>query len=210
MPLPMVHLAVAISIYGADHNSDFFLGNIAPDAIHMRPNTELHDKLCVHLADLPEQRFERARQLFTQYRTDENGANEIAFADGYVTHLLTDFLWTERVIGQFHKQFPSDLPWEKKRKLYYQETDQNDFDLYCQMPWRKGVWAKLSETIPRNFGTFLTSDEIAKWRDRVLRWYDDKEKEPKTEPVCISYEKTQNFINQVSPEIKRILEEWNS
>lgn len=206
----MVHLSVAVNMYGADQNSYFFLGSIAPDAIHIRPNTRYHDKISVHLADLPEQRFERARQLFAQYRTDESDANETAFADGYVTHLLTDFLWRERVIGQFRKQVPSSLPYDKKWKLYYQETDQNDFNLYCQMPWRKSVWAKLSETIPGNFGIFLTSDEIAKWRDRVLRWFDDKEKEPKIEPVYISYKKTQNFINQVSPEIKRILEEWNS
>ena len=209
MPPPMVHLAIAVEMYGVDHNSDFLLGNIAPDAIHMRPNTERKDKLKVHLADLPKQRYERARQLFTQYRADNHGSKEIGFADGYITHLLTDFLWQERVIKLFYEQVPPSLTHHERRKLYYQETDGNDFNLYHQMPWREAVWTKLSETTPLDFGPFLTSDEISKWRDRVLKWFEDIE-ELKIEPIFVSYEKTLNFINQASSETKSVLEDWKS
>ena len=42
MPLPMVHLSVAVSLCEKDGrfpSPDFLLGSIAPDAIHMRPFT---------------------------------------------------------------------------------------------------------------------------------------------------------------------------
>ncbi len=208
MPLPMVHLAVAVNMVGVERNGDFLLGNISPDAIHMRPNTKLQDKLLVHLADNPEQRFERARQLFARYRSDENGA--YGFVGGYGTHLLTDFLWQELVIESFHKQVPSNLNHLKKRKMYYQETDQNDFDLYHRMPWRENVWLELSQATPVAIESLLTSNEITKWRDRVLRWFDDTGKEPKIKPVYITFEDTLRFIDRAAAVIKSVLDDWKA
>jgi hypothetical protein len=206
----MVHLAVAVNMVGVDCSGNFLLGNISPDAIHMRPNTELQDKLLVHLADIPEQRHERARQLFARYRSDGDDAHGVGFAGGYVTHLLTDYLWQEIVIEPFHKQVPSSLSHWEKRKLYYRETDRNDLDLYHRMPWREHVWVKITKTIPKNFDPFLTSEEITKWRDRVLKWFEDQGKEPKIKPVYISYEETLRFIARAAAEIKSVLEDWKA
>ena len=55
MPLPMVHLSVAVALSekeGRFPSADFLLGSIAPDAIHMRPNSSRLDKEHVHLIDL--------------------------------------------------------------------------------------------------------------------------------------------------------------
>ena len=52
MPLPMVHLSVAhllIRDHGYPASPAFYLGSIAPDAIHARPGTESRDKRRVHL-----------------------------------------------------------------------------------------------------------------------------------------------------------------
>jgi hypothetical protein len=54
MPLPMVHLAVAVRVHEVESrvpSSAFLLGSIAPDAIHMRPGTGRDDKRRVHLVD---------------------------------------------------------------------------------------------------------------------------------------------------------------
>jgi hypothetical protein len=209
MPLPMVHLAVAVKMYGVEGNGDFLLGNLSPDAIHMRPHTKFEDKLHVHLTDIPEQRFERVRQLLAGDRSGDD-AHEVGFVEGYVTHLLTDFLWREIVIAPFHQQVPTTLAPREKRKLYYRETDQNDFDLYHHTPWQGAVWAALSQTIPTDFKPFLTCGEITQWRDRVLKWFDDTGKEPKIEPVYISYEETLRFIERAAAEIKSVLEDWKA
>lgn len=206
----MVHLAVAVNMYGIEGSGDFLLGNISPDAIHTRPHTELQDKLSVHLADIPDQRFKRARQLFANNRNDGDDAHGFGFVGGYVTHLLTDHLWQELVIAPFHQQVPVTLAHSAKRKLYYRETDQNDFDLYHRMPWRGAVWAALSHTSPGDFEPFFTSAEITQWRDRVLKWFDDGGKEPKIEPVYISYDDTLRFIDRAAAEIKSVLEDWKA
>jgi len=52
MPLPMVHLAVAVRLYEAQGvlpPSGFLLGSLAPDAIHARPGTQRADKDVTHL-----------------------------------------------------------------------------------------------------------------------------------------------------------------
>lgn len=210
MPLPMVHLAVAVKMYGVDSSGDFLLGNISPDAIHMRPHTELQDKLHVHLTDIPAQRYERVRQLLVRQQSSEIDAQGNGFAAGYAAHLLTDTLWQEVVITPFHQHAPEKLAYSAKRKLYYRETDQNDFDLYHRMPWRGAVWAALSQTTPVDFEPFLTCAEITQWRDRVLKWFEDTGKEPKIEPVYISYDDTLGFIERAAAEVKSVLEDWKA
>ncbi len=73
MPLPMVHLAVAIQMHRLEQripSPDFLLGSIAPDAIHMRPDTGREDKQRVHLAEIPDPDHERVRLSMTQCQAD--------------------------------------------------------------------------------------------------------------------------------------------
>ena len=55
MPLPMVHLNIAIELlqsgYKANDLSRFFLGIISPDAIHMRKDAISDDKRKTHLSE---------------------------------------------------------------------------------------------------------------------------------------------------------------
>jgi hypothetical protein len=153
MPLPMVHLAVAVHMHRLEGNTpspDFLLGSIAPDAIHVRPNAAPDDKRRVHLSETHDPHRERVRPLLAGYRSDESTA--LGFAEGYVAHLLTDYLWVETVIDSFHKSIPPGLSDQEERSLYYLETDQIDFDLYRRMPWRPEVWSKLAAAT----GTWIT------------------------------------------------------
>lgn len=137
MPLPMVHLSVAVSLSeAAGHfpGPDFLLGNLAPDSIHMRPHSERRDKEHVHLRDLGVSSRELV-QIFRE-RHGMDGSPLLGFAGGYLTHLLTDHLWWEMVIAPFHKKFPPSFPEAELRSLYYRDTDQIDVDLYRRMPWR--------------------------------------------------------------------------
>ena len=52
MPLPMIHLAVAVGVHtlaGREPSAAFLLGSIAPDAIHMRDGADRSDKERTHL-----------------------------------------------------------------------------------------------------------------------------------------------------------------
>jgi hypothetical protein len=211
MPCPMVHLAVALQIHklmGSAALPDFLLGNIAPDAIHMRPNSGRDDKQRVHVSEIQDPRNKRARLLLAKYGSV--GFSAMGFAEGYVAHILTDRLWVETVYDSFCKSIPPHLSAQEQRSLYYLETDQIDFNLYHQMPWRKEVWSKLAATQPKDFDTLLTAEEIRQWRDKTLIWFEELKQEPMIEPVHITDEMVRVFIDQAAEEVLRAFKEWKT
>ena len=210
MPLPMVHLAVAVHVHRQEENTpspDFLLGSIAPDAIHMRPNAGRDDKRRVHLSETHDPHHERVRPLLAGYRSDESTA--LGFAEGYAAHLLTDYLWVETVIDSFRRSIPPGLSDQEERSLYYLETDQIDFCLYHRMPWRPEVWSKLAAAQPRDFSPLLTAEEIGQWRDRTLVWFEELKQEPMIEPVYITYADVEAFIDQAAHETMRAFAAFN-
>jgi hypothetical protein len=205
MPLPMVHLSVAVALFekeGRFPSGDFLLGSLAPDAIHMRPNSDKRDKEHVHLIDLGASSPELLQLFRTTYGMDE--AQSKGFSGGYLAHLLTDRLWWQTIINPFRQKFPSTFPEPEFRSLYYRDTDRIDLDLYRQMPWRPQVWSSLETATATDFAPFLTAAELLQWRDRTLRWYDDPAHDSKVEPVYISRLDTQAFIVQAADEIANL------
>ena len=132
------------------------------------------------------------------------------FAEGYAAHLLADRLWRETVIESFLERVPQDLSFEEQRTLYYQETDQVDFNLYHQMPWRDQVWAKLGASQPEDFPPWLTGEEIKQWRDRTLKWFEELKEEPGIEPLYITDDDVQMFIDQAREMVTNCFTAWKA
>ncbi len=210
MPLPMVHLAVAVRTHeltGSEPPPAFLLGSIAPDAIHMRPNATRDDKRKTHLlSDASDPENQHIRQLLDRYRA--RGSEALDFAEGYVAHIFVDRIWTETVLEPFRKQLPAAMPHTELRSLYYQESDQIDFDLYHEMPWRPAVWRLLAQAQPIDFESLLTADEIARWRDRTLNWFESLKQEPMIEPAYVTLTLVQAFILETANTLAPHLHEW--
>ena len=206
MPLPMVHLSIAVTLSeneGRFPSPDYLLGNIAPDAIHMRPHTTKQDKEHVHFMELGASPQELVYLFQTKYGMDESGT--LGFIGGYLTHLLTDRLWWQTVIAPFRNKFPSTLPESDFRTLYYQDTDGIDIDLYRMMPWRPQVWSGLETAKAKDFALLLTEEEILRWRDRTLLWFNQHAQDLTVHPVYISFSDTQIFIKRAAKEIAGLL-----
>ena len=211
MPLPMVHLAVAVQLCEAPHNIPspaFLLGSIAPDAIHMRPGAGGDEKRRVHLLGSQDLNHERIRAFLAPYWAHDIGSPDLA--EGYAVHLLTDRLWREKVIVPFRANVPQDIPYQDLRSLYYQDTDQIDFNLYYQMPWRAEVWAKLAAAAPEPIDALLTAQEIGLWRDRTLDWFEKLKKEPNIDPMHITDAVVRAFIDEAAAMARACLERWKS
>jgi hypothetical protein len=206
----MVHLAVAVrtlELIGSEPTSAFLLGSIAPDAIHMRPNTTRSDKQKTHLlSDASGLKDRHIRRLLDCYRA--RGSAALDFAEGYVAHILVDRAWTETVLESLRRQLPAAMPHAERRSLYYQESDQIDFDLYHQMPWRPAVWGLLAQAQPIDFEPLLTGDEIARWRDRTLDWFESLKQEPMIEPAYITAALVQTFVFDMASTLAPCLCEW--
>lgn len=213
MPLPMVHLAVAVRIHGDGDSLPtpaFLLGNLAPDAIHMRANAGPEDKCRTHLLDPESPVWDRGlvRKFLALQRTEIQDEVAAEFKLGYAAHLLTDNIWSDLVYDPFVKKLPEETASQDKSKIYYQETDQIDIDLYKYTDWRANAWELLAKADPRDVDQLLTAEEIGKWRDRVLGWY-TPDKEPKIQVKYITHRQVAVFIDEAAASIRTLFTEWD-
>ena len=69
------------------------------------------------------------------------------------------------------------------------------------MPWRPEAWSGLAAAKPTGFASLLTANEIIRWRDRTLLWYENHCHDAIAEPVHITLADTHTFIDQAVTEI---------
>jgi hypothetical protein len=212
----MVHLAVAhCIIHDHDYTASpaFYLGSIAPDAIHMRPGTDAKDKHAVHLVGRDGPNLDRLRALLAQGETARQGQ----FAAGYAAHILTDVAWRTDVILPFRRPRVEQMPYAELRALYYNECDKLDLDLYDEQPWRPAVWEMLRAAKAREIGLageppLLTADEVDAWRIRTMGWFDayrgaSFRGEAAYQPQVITREQVWAFIPRTAAQIAAQLAE---
>jgi hypothetical protein len=212
MPLPMVHLAVAVRCHTRLNGAPtpaFLLGSIAPDAVHVRPQAGRGDKWRTHLyvVQLPET-LGRLRTGWLVRQGQADGPQMAAFAQGYALHLLADRLWYSTIMPAFRRSMPPQWPRRQRIDRYYQETHQLDRRLYHSAPWRAEVWDKLARAQPVDFGSLLTAAEIAAWRDRTLNGFTGADAETTVEPAYITGEMLAAFIERAAEMAAAHLRRW--
>lgn len=213
MPLPMVHLKVAVSyrewLNIKEDLNPFYLGNIAPDAIHMRKGSTRDDKNRTHFSPNAEGDYlKRLEDNYMSYIHLNLDSDWKWFVKGYFMHLLTDYYWFRDLYSKFAKSGLQKHTQEHLRTLYYKETDQVDFNIYKQEVWRKEVWDSLNHARSFNFGDLLTSEEIMQWRDRTFVFFNDDSKEPGIVPEYITNKLVDDFVQETVPRLEVIISGW--
>ncbi|MDQ6420474.1 zinc dependent phospholipase C family protein [Paenibacillus sp. LHD-117] len=211
MPLPLVHMCITERIFkqkGMEVNPQFLLGSISPDAIHMRENSTREDKNKTHF-DIKEDYtvndfFQYKMRPFIDECLEDN--QWTMFAKGYVSHVLTDLIWTHTIYADF-KQETASQQIEDIRTLYYAETDQIDFNLFRKEPWRPQAWEGLQNCPPVFVPNLLTKEEVEKWKQRILDWHTHPEKEPCIEPKFITEKNVRIFIQDASSQLINLFEQ---
>ncbi|MCR8633784.1 hypothetical protein [Paenibacillus radicis (ex Xue et al. 2023)] len=212
MPLPMIHLSVAVNYMGnEDIPAAFLLGNIAPDSIHMRKGTNREDKRRTHLDIINAAKNMDLIQAEYHHMIQSNEDEAWKwFVRGYFAHLLTDYFWTYSVYVQFKEQATNDqIPADEIKRAYYRDTDQIDFHIYKTKKWTPEVWRKLITTPIFPFAPYLSADEINFWRLRTIHWFDLLSEEPLITPKYITESITENFISETAYKIKDLISGWD-
>ncbi|MFA6947663.1 MAG: hypothetical protein WCQ72_01640 [Eubacteriales bacterium] len=193
MALPMVHLAAAYLWHPEDtalHECpEYYLGAIAPDAIHAREGVTREDKRVTHFggtgcADC----LQRISRLWLR--------DSSPFAIGYGLHIITDRVWAENY-RQFKGLFDPQTG-KIRSEVYYGDTDAVDFMLYDSLPYRPFLWDKLSCAVPRDFEGLLSAAEIGWWQQRVLHWFENRNNERSGEIKYLTYDVISRFIAESS------------
>lgn len=201
MPLPMIHLSVAINIerkMKLEKSPLFFLGSISPDAIHMRSGAGRDDKQKTHcIGETRDKTLDNVREMLRHAKSLNEGDLR-TFILGYCAHILTDVVWADTVWKDYlNKLAQTDLQVNPK-VLYYRETDYIDFKIFRESPWRENIWNKLSMTKSPDYMDLLTSEEIEKWKIRTLEWFEDEDKDPKIPPQFIKEAIIEKFISEAT------------
>ncbi|MGF6355914.1 hypothetical protein ABIE27_003829 [Paenibacillus sp. 4624] len=220
MPLPMVHLSVAHQL--ADTLPEpldlgaFYLGNIAPDAIHIREGTTRDDKQHTHFYPKQEDNYTgRLQKFYGDYINERTSEGWTSFVLGYFMHVMTDYYWFRSVYPAFEEQVREHdqcegvvRTKEDLARLYYKETDQIDFNLYRTMNWSEEVWSALNNSSGYEMTDRLTVDEILRWRERTYSFLQGKA--PGIIPYYITEEVVQAFVQKTVPRLIDLLAEWEA
>ncbi|WP_434752205.1 zinc dependent phospholipase C family protein [Paenibacillus amylolyticus] len=220
MPLPMVHLSVAHRL--ADKLPEqldlraFYLGNIAPDSIHMREGATRDDKQHTHFYPEKEDNYTGCLQkLYGDYISEHTNEGWTSFVTGYFMHVMTDYYWFRSVYPEFEGRVREldrregiERTKEELSRLYYRETDQIDFNLYRTASWSHEIWSLLNESSSYEMADRLTADEIIRWRDHTFSFFQGEE--PGLIPCYITEEVVQAFVQKTVPRLIDLLAEWEA
>jgi len=218
MPLPMVHLSIANELKNIGFTIQdfpmFYLGNISPDAIHMRENSDRIAKKITHLGRsssvsmnwTDESEEEYIEIMLKFFETNKNIVNN-NFLLGYIIHILTDLYWAKSVLMDFDNEYKNDLlPNQDERTAYYNDTDLIDLKIFLESPWRGEIWENLEKVKEFDFLDLLSGNEIYLWKERTLNWFITKDFSQLNPIKYISEKTIDNFIKQCSRKINGIIQ----
>jgi hypothetical protein len=199
----------------------FYLGNLAPDAIHAREGYERAHKKHTHFRDdILDMEFEQEENLalFHSRLTDfinENRERREGLLDlyrGYVTHILTDELFMLTVRKEFCAMMEEQgIAQNDKRFFDYIITDMNRNDLLLVQNYEGSNEIRhFMEEVPiYPIEEYLSEEEMNKSRNwLVQRHY--IEKHESEEPRFISYDRNWQFIQMAAETITEKLSKGES
>lgn len=198
MPLPTLHLWVAeraAQLAGLPISGRYLLGNLAPDAIHMRSDTGRSDKDRTHLREPNwNSAWDNSRILLRQAKGD-------AYLIGCALHVLVDYLW---ILGPW-KNFRNGLTPEENqqwRKLYYQDCDAIDRWLY-QQGNSQALWNAVLKAPTADYLDLVSAGEVDEWRkDRYENLRHSRQMQPARR---ITLTIAQTFVEEAAQGLAREL-----
>ncbi len=204
MPLPMVHLGVAknlVNIFDIKELPSFYLGSIAPDAVHMREGFNPEDKRISHMRNEDKNLWES--QIISYIKAK---VNKDDFLTGYGVHILTDIIWNRTLHSSFKEKYSKhNSPIQDERSAYYNDTDKLDFELFYNLSYTNELWENLSRSKAVDVTGLVYSDEIAAWNERTLHWYDSGHSQHQNPIKYIAYDELIDFINNTAIEISNLI-----
>lgn len=207
MPLPMIHLGVAVKLnIPITKSAEFYLGNIAPDAVHMRNGFVHEDKTRSHCNARNINAIDELLPLCGMIEGSIGAKREFLF--GYLVHILTDIFWSDSVLMVFKERYYSDPePVQDRRMTYYNDTDQLDFEFYNRLDWRENVWSMLASAQGFDVAGAVSKEEVTLWRDRTLDWYSRGQSQHGNPVKYITYDELEEFTDYAAQKCEEYIKE---
>ena len=208
MPFAMAHLIIAdnLSEILAEHIDSlpqFYLGSIAPDAVHNRADYISEWKKDSHLIVSDEK-----WGMIT--KTDEWKINVINFLNknknsenhdfilGYCSHILADLYNNMTVYLPFKTKYPDEAV-KGYGSLYHQESNKIDIELALTHKNKDKFCEYLEKSQSVDLPGMVYAAEIDMQKVNILDlWYKDKNRQDISSNKFMTYENTMDFIKNAT------------
>lgn len=213
MPLPMVHLGVALRVLeliGKPTTCAVLTGSLAPDAIHMRYMSNRQDKNLTHIKHHELNSLDEALECLKKHYAiaDRNShfnpiesievRGKSGFELGYFIHCVTDYLWYFQVYVKFRETFKSDETDSKIKSVYYREAEYIDFWMFTHLDWVDTVWNLLTNCTEDMENEYVSYQEVKQWNEHILHCFDQKTKADYPVSYIITLDQVDEFIINAS------------
>ena len=174
MPHPMIHLAVAKHIL--DNHPEikkpeqFYLGSLAPDAVHFREGFHRQMKKTSHLCvgDQPWGKNTNVGEWADSalsYLAEHRDSQHIDLIRGYVAHTLLDNRWTTLWWTPFRLAHEAEI--EAGTSTLHTECYEIDFQVYKAFPHTKAIMDQLIKSAGVDL-PLVSAIEMERIRDHIL------------------------------------------
>ena len=214
MPFAMTHLIIAKKIsdkYSGCVKSlpQFYLGSIAPDAVHNRVNYVSDYKKHSHLITGTEKwgmttENDKWKNNVLEFLYKHKNSNNRDFVLGYCVHVLTDLnnnivLWTP-----FREQYFKERDWEYDN-IHHRESEKIDIELALSYDERHIFWENLKMSNSVDLPDYVYASEIDNQKNLILNeWYINKERPDVSLNEVRTYTLEMEFIKNTADYIDAI------
>lgn len=175
MPYTRIHMEISYKVlmqWNVIKNaSDFILGAIAPDAVHMNADYSLQLKEQSHVWNCgphwgittDSDKWKRnVLDFWNRYQEHE----KTDFIRGYFVHLLTDWLYDVKIWTPFISM--AENSYEEVRKKYAAEANGIEQWLHQKSPYSKEMWKLLGNSQSVTLEGMILAKDIDRFKEDVL------------------------------------------
>ena len=218
MPYTMTHLIIAdkVSKVFSKHINNlpqFYLGNIAPDAVHNRANYVSDYKKDSHLCVGNEAwgmitNNDEWKNNVINFLNNHKNSENYDFILGYCCHLLSDIYQNTALWMPFKQKYSGDID-KGLGNLMMQETNMIDIELALTHERKDIFWSNIRQSAGVNLTGIIYASEIEKQKDNILNiWYGNKEQQNLTLNQVVTVDVITNLIKNAVDFVVLSLQEY--
>ena len=208
MAFTMTHLIISKNISEAFESRignlpQFYLGTIAPDAVHNRADYSPDFKKASHLYAGPERwgmitnHGEWINSVITFFNERKNSGDR-DFIIGYCTHVLTDIYNNKNEWIPFKERYPGEIE-KGYGNRHHQESGRIDIELALTYDGREMFRQYLAASRSIDLPEIIYAGEMNEQVNNILNlWYKDKKRPDIASNTIVTYESNMDFIKEAS------------
>ena len=213
MPYIMTHLIIAKNasgVFGKHINSlpQYYLGSLAPDAVHNREGFIYDYKKTSHLLVGEEKwgtmtNHDECKNNVIAFFLENKQSENHDFILGYCVHILSDIYHHKTITTPLMQKYP-----DKLGKLYREESTKLDIELALTYEGREDFWLNLAKANAVDLPGIIYAKEIDKQRHYIGTLYKDKDRQDISTNQIITYELNMDYIKNATDFVISNLQEY--